>query len=592
MLYKNVESFDTRIYNLKDKLNSYIIRKSGEFFNKASIRRDEINTQTDFIKYKKEIIDKLKKCIGDLPRSEKNLLDAEIVASKKVDGVRIENVILKTSEGINICGNFYLPDIVSGKIPAILFQQGNMQGGRCGKVCFDVCCNMARKGNAVFVVDNIGQGERAIPAEESEIYKNHCIYAGRPLIKFIIYDLMSAIDYLETRCEIDAERIGVAGFEGAGNIAVFLSIFDKRIKAVAVDSFVASGSESLYTFKGFSDSDVIFGARKKLIDCYDYISCCCPMEFLITYPEDSDSIADLFYRESVEKLYCKEKYFYRLCGLEDNLKLVKIEKTGNYEDKFGRTVADFFENVFIKRADGEQILPDLSCGMQKGDLAELKRIYSEKYKTENTFNDIRKNIYNDRKKCAFSKKLLYTQSSDKVIAESYMWFSQENMPCYGIMFKNKNLQNKLSGIVICLWENGTDKIADHSGKIKEIISNGKCAFVVDLTAMGKCNPTSHSTLKCNADTLSKMRDELLLLGDSLTAIRLYDIIKVIELLKKEFSATDIKLYTTGKYGVYVDILKYAGFEVDVENTNPENNLCFFEDDEFADFCMYGFKNYI
>jgi dienelactone hydrolase len=57
---------------------------------------------------------------------------------------------------------------------------------------------------------------------------------GETLTQHLIWDGMRAIDYLQTRREVDPKRIGCAGHSGGGTLTQFISALDDRIRCAAV----------------------------------------------------------------------------------------------------------------------------------------------------------------------------------------------------------------------------------------------------------------------------------------------------------------------------------------------------------------------
>src|SRR5207245_8117434 len=99
------------------------------------------------------------------------------------------------------------------------------------------CRNLARKGYVVLAAGPFGQGERieypGARAGQSAIGgggTGEHEYAGRRLILlganfslFRVWDGIRGIDFLLTRAEVDAERIGCCGQSGGGTLTQFLA---------------------------------------------------------------------------------------------------------------------------------------------------------------------------------------------------------------------------------------------------------------------------------------------------------------------------------------------------------------------------------
>lgn len=81
---------------------------------------------------------------------------------------------------------------------AIGFEERNWSGGTVQTVCFELTSRLAK---------------------------------GSTLLAKILHDAMVGIDYLETRGEVDAGRIGFLGHSYGGRMAIWLPAFDRRIHA-------------------------------------------------------------------------------------------------------------------------------------------------------------------------------------------------------------------------------------------------------------------------------------------------------------------------------------------------------------------------
>ena len=77
------------------------------------------------------------------------------------------------------------------------------------------CIGLVKQGYLVLVYDPFGQGERRIPGNE-HIESAHLMLTGKINLSFMVWDTIRAIDYLNTRKDVDPARIGCTGASGGG----------------------------------------------------------------------------------------------------------------------------------------------------------------------------------------------------------------------------------------------------------------------------------------------------------------------------------------------------------------------------------------
>jgi dienelactone hydrolase len=142
----------------------------------------------------------------------------------------VENIVLETAPKVYNTANLYLPRSGPKPYPVVLYQCGHASKSfykRHGAW-------FASHGIAALVMDNIEMGELE--------FTHHGVYSGAwfhwysrgfsPLAVELL-NARRAVDYLTTRSEIDATRIGATGRSGGGMTTFFLAALDDRIKASA-----------------------------------------------------------------------------------------------------------------------------------------------------------------------------------------------------------------------------------------------------------------------------------------------------------------------------------------------------------------------
>ena len=140
------------------------------------------------------------------------------------------------------------PASVPGTLPAVIVLHGT--GGDKDDVS-EICEALAGRGILALAIDARYHGER-VPggADGSEQYQDAIIRAWHekntakqehPFYFDTVYDLWRTVDYLESRKDVDAQRIGMIGISMGGIETWLAAATDERVRvvvpAIAVQSF-------------------------------------------------------------------------------------------------------------------------------------------------------------------------------------------------------------------------------------------------------------------------------------------------------------------------------------------------------------------
>ena len=190
--------------------------------------------------------EKVRAMIHGLP--ERGALNPVVVRSLERPGYRIENVMFQSRPNFWVTGNLYVPTNAAGPFPAVISPCGHYDLARMNPEYQFAYLNMVKAGFVVLAYDPIGQGERRQywnpetgkatildPVYEHSMPGQVLLLMGQDLTQYRIWDGMRAIDYLETRPEVDSKRIGCAGHSGGGTLTLFISAIDERVKCAVVN---------------------------------------------------------------------------------------------------------------------------------------------------------------------------------------------------------------------------------------------------------------------------------------------------------------------------------------------------------------------
>jgi cephalosporin-C deacetylase-like acetyl esterase len=167
----------------------------------------------------------------DAPPDRRGDLRARVVGEvdRSRDGYRIELIEYQTRPRFYVSANLYLPaSPPAGRLPAVFSPHGHWQTGKHTRALQIRCANLARRGYAVLLVDTIGQSERTFMGHR-DAPAHALLYAGASMPGLQVWDNIRGLDYLCSRPEVDATRIGVTGASGGGNHTMYLAAVDGRV---------------------------------------------------------------------------------------------------------------------------------------------------------------------------------------------------------------------------------------------------------------------------------------------------------------------------------------------------------------------------
>jgi dienelactone hydrolase len=145
-----------------------------------------------------------------------------IHSTRQMDGYIVENIAIESFPGFFITGNLYRPTDSIGKKAAILSPHGHLEDKRLLEDVQTRSAVLARMGTVVFAYDMIGRGESQ--------QVDHYIPIALTLQT---YNSKRVLDYLLSRPDVDANRVGMTGGSGGATQTFMLSAIDDRITASA-----------------------------------------------------------------------------------------------------------------------------------------------------------------------------------------------------------------------------------------------------------------------------------------------------------------------------------------------------------------------
>jgi dienelactone hydrolase len=202
--------------------------------------------------------------LGDLPDRSLEIAVSK-VDEKVLESCVLEKLILDLNGIEPVPAYFVRPRSQDGPVPAILYNHahgGNYELGKeellRGRDALQeppYAVTLTQMGYAALCIDTWAFGERR-GRSESEIFK-HMLWTGRVMWGMMVYDSLRAVDYLVSRPDVDAERLGTMGLSMGSTMAWWLAALDPRVK-VCIDICCLTDFHALIESRGLDGHGIYY----------------------------------------------------------------------------------------------------------------------------------------------------------------------------------------------------------------------------------------------------------------------------------------------------------------------------------------------
>ena len=582
-------------FSMKEQLREYIYSRSEEAFIDGEMQRDAIQSRQDVVARQKRIRNEFLRAIGGLPAVEAEL-HTQVAGVIKEEGLRIEKIVFTSRRGTFVTANLYLPGKLANRTGAVLFLCGHAEEAKHDKEYQVVCRHLAKAGLIVLAQDPIGQGERCSYFERSldrstvdwgtiehDYAGAQCLPLGDGIARYFLHDAMRSIDYLCSRPEVDPAKIGVTGNSGGGTQASMLMMVDPRLAAAAPGTFIMNRRTYQWA-GGAQDAEQIWtGFTAAGLDHEDILLAMCPKPVcVLAVTEDFFPIEGT--RVAVER--CRR--LWDLFGSNSHLEIIEDRSTHAYTPALARAAARFFSRHLLGEArevDSATVSPveaqRLWCtnsGQVRGEIAGARGVYEENqrrlealqsYTIANAGSeaDMRKKSHAitwlksqaefGRRQTPLNPRFIPTLPVNELDVSLGFWWSQAKLLNEGLLFRNALKRSDKLPVTIAVWEEGTKNLQAHIDWVRKTCDLGRAVLVLNVSGIGNSepNPIGGRGVHQAFGTMHKLSDDLLWLGDSLCALRIFDVLRALEVVDvwPQLDTSDVSVYAHGPQGLYAEL---------------------------------------
>ena len=215
----------------KRQVTAYLERRAAGITARAAA---EISTREAWERVRERRLEEMRDMLGLLPWPPRTPLNARVTGTLDKGGYTVEKLAFESMPKVYVTANLYLPKKRAGKAPAIVYVCGHSYSPYGDKAKYQRHgISLAKNGYAAIILDSIQIAETFALHHGVHSQEMWDWYArGYSPAGVEVWNAMRAIDYLETRPEIDAARIGMTGRSGGAAMSWFTAAVDPRVKAV------------------------------------------------------------------------------------------------------------------------------------------------------------------------------------------------------------------------------------------------------------------------------------------------------------------------------------------------------------------------
>jgi dienelactone hydrolase len=254
-------------------------------------------------------------------------LAARVAERTTVDGLVRELVWLHTEEELHVPAYLFRPTEAKGPRPAVVVFPGHGTiDGAAGLEASPQRANareLARRGFITLAVEARGFGR--LGAVTHLQIDAAARLVGRTWYGLLVGDGMRAIDYLLTRPEVDADRIGVTGLGEGGGAAMYVAALDGRVHAAVVSGYLGKYAIAALDEEHCPCNDI--PGMLCHAEMGDVAALIAPRPVLFVNGRD-DPNANPGTRES----FAVARHLYQLLGVPRQVRLLEPEGMGHYFD--------------------------------------------------------------------------------------------------------------------------------------------------------------------------------------------------------------------------------------------------------------------
>ncbi len=234
------------------------------------------STRAEAEQWQRQLRTKLTELLGGFP--ERTPLKAQTLEKRDLKGYTREKIWFESRPGNGVILYLLVPAPSRAPHPTAVCVPGHGRGvddivgiaengkDRTGKPGYqhDFAIQVVEHGLAAVAIEPMAFGYRRDPitiakgpaVTACQPAAGSALLMGQTMIGWRVWDIMRAIDWIETRPELDVQRIGCMGISGGGTCTQFSAALEPRIKAAFVSGYLNTFRDSIMSVSHCIDNYV------------------------------------------------------------------------------------------------------------------------------------------------------------------------------------------------------------------------------------------------------------------------------------------------------------------------------------------------
>jgi dienelactone hydrolase len=266
----------------------------------------------------------LREMLGLDPLPERSDLKPVITGKVEHDEFVVEKLHFQSRPGLYVTGNLYLPKKIDKTLPAILYVCGHGQVKKDG-IAYGAKAHyqhhggwFARNGYVCLTIDTLQLGEiEGIHHGTFRYGMWWWLNRGYTPAGVEAWNCIRALDYLETRPEVDATKMGVTGRSGGGAYSWWIAALDERIQVAVPTAGITDLQNHVVDGVVEGHCDCMFMVNTYQWDYPQVAALVAPRRLLIANT-DRDPIFPL---DGIYRTFTAVRPLYAVLGVNDNVGL-------------------------------------------------------------------------------------------------------------------------------------------------------------------------------------------------------------------------------------------------------------------------------